>query len=65
MKNFLLALMAILTTCTLAAAQNNTTIKHDSVGNVKISVKKGSKANTNNTAVTVIGVDTADADRPR
>ena len=62
MKNFLLALMAILTTCTLAAAQNNTTIKHDSVGNVKISVKKGSKANTNNTAVTVIGVDTADAD---
>ena len=62
MKNFLLALMAILTTCTLAIAQNNTTIKHDSVGNVKISVKKGSKANTNNTAVTVIGVDTADAD---
>ena len=38
MKNFLLALMAILTTCTLAIAQNNTIIKHDSVGNVKISV---------------------------
>ncbi len=62
MKNFLLALMVILTTCTLAIAQNNTTIKRDSVGNVKVSVKKGSKANTNNTAVTVIGVDTADAD---
>lgn len=62
MKNFLLALMVILTTCTLAIAQNNTTIKRDSVGNVKVSVKKGSKANTNNTTVTVIGVDTADAD---
>ncbi len=62
MKNFLLALMVVLTTCTLAIAQNNTTIIRDSVGSVKVSVKKGSKANANNTAVTVIGVDTTDAD---
>ena len=44
MKNFLLALMVVLTTCTLAVAQ--TTVVRDSIG----------------TAVTVIGVDTADAD---
>lgn len=62
MKNFLLALMVILTTCTLAIAQNNTTVVQDSVGNVKISVKKSSKANANNTAVTVVGVDAMDAD---
>lgn len=55
MKNFLLALMVVLTTCTLAIAQNNTTVVQDSVGNVKISVKKSSKANANNTAVTVVG----------
>ena len=62
MKNFLLALMVVLTTCTLAIAQNNTTVIQDSVGNVKISVKKTNKANANNTAVTVVGVDTTDAD---
>ena len=62
MKNFLLALMVVLTTCTLAIAQNNTTVVQDSVGNVKISVKKSSKANANNTAVTVVGVDAMDAD---
>lgn len=62
MKNFLLALMVVLTTCTLAIAQNNTTVVQDSVGNVKISVKKSNKANANNTAVTVVGVDTTDAD---
>ena len=62
MKNFLLALMVVLTTCTLAIAQNNTTVVQDSVGNVKISVKKSSKANANNTAVTVVGVDATDAD---
>ena len=60
MKNFLLALMVVLTTCTLAIAQNNTTVIQDPIGNVKISVKKSSKAN--NTAVTVVGVDTTDAD---
>lgn len=62
MKNFLLALMVVLTTCTLAIAQNNTTVVQDSVGNVKISVKKSSKANANNTAVTVVGIDAMDAD---
>lgn len=62
MKNFLLALMVVLTTCTLAIAQNNTTVVQDSVGNVKISVKKSSKANANNTAVTVVGIDATDAD---
>ena len=62
MKNFLLALMVVLTTCTLAIAQNNTTVVQDSVGNVKVSVKKSSKANANNTAVTVVGVDAMDAD---
>ncbi|WP_291589794.1 DUF6249 domain-containing protein [Bacteroides sp.] len=62
MKNFLLALMVVLTTCTLAIAQNNTTVTQDSVGNIKVSVKKGSKANANNTAVTVVGVDTTDTD---
>lgn len=62
MKNFLLALMVVLTTCTLAIAQNNTTVVQDSVGNVKISVKKSNKANANNTAVTVVGVDAMDAD---
>lgn len=62
MKNFLLALMVVLTTCTLAIAQNNTTVVQDSVGNAKISVKKSSKANANNTAVTVVGVDATDAD---
>lgn len=61
MKNFLLALMVVLTTCTLAIAQNNTAAQ-DSIGKIKISVKKSSNANTNNTAVTVIGVDVADAD---
>ena len=40
MKNFLLALMVVLTTCTLAIAQNNTTIIRDSVGSVKVSVKR-------------------------
>ena len=54
--------MVVLTTCTLAIAQNNTTVVQDSVGNVKISVKKSSKANANNTAVTVVGVDATDAD---
>lgn len=54
--------MVVLTTCTLAIAQNNTTVVQDSVGNVKISVKKSSKANANNTAVTVVGVDAMDAD---
>lgn len=48
MKNFLLALMVVLTTCTLAIAQNNTIVVRD--------------PNTNNTAVTVIGMNTADAD---
>ena len=62
MKNFLLALMVVLTTCTLAIAQNNTTVVQDSVGNVKVSVKKSSKANANNTAVTVVGIDATDAD---
>lgn len=62
MKNFLLALMVVLTTCTLAIAQNNTTVVQDSVGNVKISVKKSNKANANNTAVTVVGIDATDAD---
>lgn len=60
MKNFLLALMVVLTTCTLAVAQ--TTVVRDSIGKVKVTVTKDNKANTNNTAVTVIGVDTADAD---
>ena len=46
----------------MAIAQNNTTVVQDSVGNVKISVKKSSKANANNTAVTVVGVDATDAD---
>ena len=62
MKNFLLALMVVLTTCTLAVAQNQTTVVRDSIGKVKVTVTKDNKANTNNTAVTVIGVDTADAD---
>ena len=62
MKNFLLALMVVLTTCTLAIAQNQTTVVRDSVGTVKVTVAKDNKANTNNTAVTVIGVDTADTD---
>ncbi|ANU58434.1 DUF6249 domain-containing protein [Bacteroides caecimuris] len=62
MKNFLLALMVVLTTCTLAIAQNQTTVVRDSVGKVKITVTKDNKAKTNNTAVTVIGVDTADID---
>ena len=62
MKNFLLALMVVLTTCTLAIAQNNTTVVQDSVGNVKVSVKKSNKANANNTAVTVVGIDATDAD---
>lgn len=60
MKNFLLALMVVLTTCTPAVAQ--TTVVRDSIGKVKVSVTKDNKANTNNTAVTVIGVDTADTD---
>ncbi|MEY8686833.1 DUF6249 domain-containing protein [Bacteroides sp. AN502(2024)] len=60
MKNFLLALMVVLTTCTLAVAQ--TTIVRDSVGKVKVTVTKDNKADTNHTAVTVIGVDTADTD---
>ena len=62
MKNFLLALMVVLTTCTLAIAQNQTTVVRDSVGKVKVTVTKDNKAKTNNTAVTVIGVDTADTD---
>ena len=52
--------MVVLTTCTLAVAQ--TTVVRDSIGKVKVTVTKDNKANTNNTAVTVIGVDTADAD---
>lgn len=60
MKNFLLALMVVLTTCTLAIAQDQTTVVRDSVGKVKVT--KDNKAKTNNTAVTVIGVDTADTD---
>ncbi len=60
MKNFLLALMVVLTTCTLAVAQ--TTVVRDSIGKVKVIVAKDNKANTNNTAVTVIGVDTVNAD---
>lgn len=62
MKNFLLALMVVLTTCTVAIAQKQTTVVRDSVGKVKITVTKDNKAKTNNTAVTVIGVDTADID---
>ena len=62
MKNFLLALAVVLTTCTLAIAQNNTVVAQDSIGKIKISVKKSSNANTNNTAMTVIGVDVTDAD---
>lgn len=62
MKNFLLVLMVILTTCTLAIAQNNTTITRDSVGSIKVTVKKDSKANANNTAITVVGVDTTESD---
>lgn len=62
MKNFLLALMVVLTTCTLAIAQNKTTVVRDSIGKVKVTVTKDNKATANNTAVTVIGVDTADAD---
>ena len=31
MKNFLLALMVVLTTCTLAAAQNHNPVAHDSI----------------------------------
>lgn len=62
MKNFLLALAVVLTTCTLAIAQNNTVVTQDSIGKIKISVKKSSNANTNNTAMTVIGVDVTDAD---
>ena len=36
MKNFLLALMVVLTTCTLAVAQ--TTVVRDSIGKVKVTV---------------------------
>ncbi len=60
MKNFLLTLMVILTTCTLAIAQ--TSIVRDSVGKVKVTVTKDNKTNSNSTAVTGIGVDTADTD---
>ena len=31
MKNFLLALMVVLTTCTLAVAQNQNPVAHDSI----------------------------------
>ena len=62
MKNFLLALMVVLTTCTLAIAQNKSVAAQDSIGQIKISVKKSNNANANNTAVTVIGVDVTDAD---
>ena len=48
MKNFLLALMVVLTTCTLAIAQNQTTVVRDSVGKVKVTVTKDNKAKTNN-----------------
>ena len=37
MKNFLLALMVVLTTCTLAVAQ--TTVVRDSIGKVKVTVR--------------------------
>ena len=47
MKNFLLALMVVLTTCTLAIAQNQTTVVRDSVGKVKVTVTKDNKAKTN------------------
>ena len=46
MKNFLLALMVVLTTCTLAIAQNQTTVVRDSVGKVKVTVTKDNKAKT-------------------
>ena len=46
MKNFLLALMVVLTTCTLAVAQ--TTVVRDSIGKVKVTVTKDNKANTTN-----------------
>ena len=38
MKNFLLALMVVLTTCTLAVAQ--TTVVRDSIGKVKVAAEK-------------------------
>ena len=44
MKNFLLALMVVLTTCTLAIAQNQTTVVRDSVGKVEVTVTKDNKA---------------------
>ena len=54
MKNFLLALMVVLTTCTLAIAQNQTTVVRDSVGKVKVTVTKDNKANTNNLYVIIL-----------
>ena len=52
MKNFLLALMVVLTTCTLAVAQ--TTVVRDSIGKVKVIVAKDNKANTNNLYVIIL-----------
>lgn len=60
MKKNRLLLMLVLITCTLAMAQNNAIVKRDSVEKVKAGVKQGSKANRKNTAMTVIGVDTAE-----
>lgn len=64
MKRFLLALMVILTMCSLANAQNQTTVLKDSIGKIKVTVKKSkeAKADEQSTAVTVVGVDTNDTD---
>lgn len=65
MKQILIALVLAFTTCALVNAQNQTTIVRDSIGKVKITVtknKKDGKTDTKNTAVTVVGVDTADTD---
>ena len=64
MKRFFLALMVALTLWSLANAQNQTTVLRDSIGKVKVTVKTGksTKADTKNTAVTVVGIDTSDSD---
>lgn len=64
MKQILIALLVAWTTCSVINAQNQTTIIRDSVGKVKVTVtkQKNAKVDTNNTAVTVIGMDTTDTD---
>ena len=65
MKQILIALVLAFTTCGLVNAQKQTTVVRDSIGKVKITVtkdNKNGKADTKNTAVTVIGVDAADTD---